>query len=99
MATQRWNSRKLNSEPKNVTQIENTVAYKIQESKLIERMNDMTLTDIKTEFLNILSAKSTKIAKHTKVKYEMDCESKRSKTQLLYFLTNFLLKADGLGIN
>lgn len=99
MSTQRWNSRKLKAEPKSITEIENTVAYKIQETKLIERMNDMQLVDIKKEFLNILSADDTKISKHTKNKYVMDCESKRSKTQMIYFLTNFLLKADGLGIN
>lgn len=99
MATSRWNSRDACPTPKNITAIKDTVANKLQDSTLIHRMDKMNLNEIKKEFINILSDESTKISKHTKIKYKSDCEKQYSKTKMCYFLTNFLLKADGLGIN
>lgn len=96
--TPRWDSRKLSSAPKNITAIENTVANKLQESKLIERMQTMEISDIKREFSEILNAKTTKIKPTTRRGYLNDLERISSRNELQYFLVNFQLKADGLSI-
>ncbi len=97
--SQRWNSRKISPEPRNITQIENTIANKLQNSHLIERCSSMELQEIKLEFLSILNDKTTVVKESTRQKYIYDCEKINNITYMYYFLTNFLLKADGLGIN
>ena len=94
----RWDSRKLSAAPKNITQIENTVANKLQESKLIERMQTMEIVDIKQEFADILNSKTTKIKASTRRGYLNDLERIKGRNELQYFLVNFQLKADGLSI-
>jgi len=97
--SQRWNSRRLTPPPKNITNFENSIANKLQNSKLIERSSSMTLYEIQTEFISILNDKTTYVAEKTKIKYINQCESIKNITQMYYFLTNLLLKSDGLGIN
>ena len=97
--TKKWNSRKLCPIAKNVTQIENTVANKLEESKLIERMSHMSLLEIKNQFIDILNMKDTKIAKETRNKYMLDVEKINNSTTMYYFLINFQLAADGLGLH
>lgn len=99
MSTQRWNSRKLTAAPDNITDIKNTIANKLQESKLISEMEILELDAIKSKFISILNEKTTRVAPKTKRKYLQDVEKISNKSRMQYFLINFQLKADGLGIN
>ena len=99
MPTQRWNSRKLSATPENITAINNTIANKLEKSHLIAEMNTMTLDDIKNKFIEILNQKDTRVANKTRQKYLNDVNSINNKNRMYYFLINFQLKADGLGIN
>jgi hypothetical protein len=95
----RWNARKLEDARKNVTAIENTVANKLQESKLIERMESMQIEDIKTEFADILNSKTTKIKSTTRRKYLNDLENTKGRADLQWFIVNFQLAGDGLALH
>jgi hypothetical protein len=97
--SQRWNSRRLTPSPNNITNFENSIANKLQNSKLIERSSTMSLFEIQTEFISILNNKTTNVAEKTKIKYINQCENITNLTKMYYFLTNLLLKSDGLGIN
>jgi len=79
-----------------ITETKNTIANKIYESKLIERMDLMNVDEIRSEFISILNDKKTSVKESTKNGWIDRTYQNKSKFKLMQMIANLHLAADGL---
>ena len=97
-STKKRNIEKQDTQRKNIAAVKGTPAQLLIDSKLIQRMNSMSLEDIKAEMLEILN-NATAITDKNRNGYIQKFERINDKMKMMMFVCDFELAAERLSTN